>query len=162
VVATAALMALLDAATRGLRRAAARLQHRASLPLALRLALAGLQQPAVAAALRRSCRWAPRSRCWSACTLVVATLLRTVNETVPAQAPALVFHDVQSGADPAARRHLAVHPGPAGRKDRAAGAGAAGGRRRRRTARKQPRAANAPAKRATSTSSATAAATSTT
>jgi putative ABC transport system permease protein len=31
-----------------------------------------------------------------ACTLVVAVLLRTVNETVPQQAPALVFHDVQS------------------------------------------------------------------
>lgn len=30
-----------------------------------------------------------------ACTLVVMTLLRTVNDTVPTQAPAMVFYDIQ-------------------------------------------------------------------
>jgi putative ABC transport system permease protein len=46
-----------------------------------------------------------------ACTLVVATLLRTVNETVPAQAPALVFHDVQSEQIPLLNDTLRSTPG---------------------------------------------------
>ncbi|MDP3628793.1 MAG: hypothetical protein Q8S12_19615, partial [Hydrogenophaga sp.] len=45
VATIAALLLVLDAATRGLRRLAARLQHHRALPLPLQLALAGLQQP---------------------------------------------------------------------------------------------------------------------
>ncbi len=95
VLATAALLVVLDAATRGLRRAADRLQHRARLPLPLRLALAGLQQPH--SPLRTALlSLGSALSLLVACTLVVAALLRTVNEVVPAQAPALVFHDVQT------------------------------------------------------------------
>jgi putative ABC transport system permease protein len=46
-----------------------------------------------------------------ACTLVVATLLRTVNETVPTQAPALVFYDVQTDQIPLLRETLQASPG---------------------------------------------------
>ncbi|MCA3240145.1 MAG: ABC transporter permease [Rubrivivax sp.] len=110
VVATAALMAVLDAATRGLRRGAARLQHRAGLPLALRLALAGLQQPQ--SPLRTALlSLGTALTLLVACTLVVATLLRTVNETVPTQAPALVFHDVQSEQIPLLNETLRATPG---------------------------------------------------
>jgi putative ABC transport system permease protein len=110
VVATAALMALLDAATRGLRYAAGRLQLRASLPLALRLALAGLQEPQ--SPLRTALlSLGTALTLLVACTLVVATLLRTVNETVPAQAPALVFHDVQSEQIPLLNDTLQSTPG---------------------------------------------------
>jgi putative ABC transport system permease protein len=95
VLATAALLALLDGATRGLRLGAARLQHHAGLPLPLRLALAGLQQPH--SPLRTALlSLGSALTLLVACTLVVATLLRTVNDTVPTQAPALVFHDVQT------------------------------------------------------------------
>lgn len=95
VAATAALLALLDGATRALRLGAGRLQHHGSLPLPLRLALAGLQQPH--SPLRTALlSLGSALTLLVACTLVVATLLRTVNETVPTQAPALVFHDVQT------------------------------------------------------------------
>jgi putative ABC transport system permease protein len=76
----------------------------------MRLALAGLQQPhsplrtallSLGAALTLLV----------ACTLVVATLLRTVNETVPTQAPALVFFDVQSEQIPLLRETLQASPG---------------------------------------------------
>jgi putative ABC transport system permease protein len=46
-----------------------------------------------------------------ACTLVVATLLRTVNDTVPEQAPALVFYDVQSEQIPLLHDTLQATPG---------------------------------------------------
>jgi putative ABC transport system permease protein len=45
-----------------------------------------------------------------ACTLVVAALLRTVNETVPASAPALVFYDVQQDQQELLRETLAASP----------------------------------------------------
>ena len=110
VVATAALLALLDGATRGLRVAAARLEHHASLPLPLRLALAGLQQPH--SPLRTALlSLGSALTLLVACTLVVATLLRTVNETVPTQAPALVFHDVQTDQIPLLRETLQASPG---------------------------------------------------
>ena len=95
IAATAALLVLLDALTRGLKRLAARLQHHPRLPLELQLALAGLQQPAspLRAALLSL---GAALTLLVACTLVVTTLLRTVNATVPANAPALVFYDVQT------------------------------------------------------------------
>ncbi|MCP5898990.1 hypothetical protein NL320_26525, partial [Klebsiella pneumoniae] len=64
-------------------------------PFELRLVLAGLQRPG--SPLRASLLSLGASlTLLVACTLVVAALLRTVNETVPQQAPALVFHDVQT------------------------------------------------------------------
>jgi putative ABC transport system permease protein len=110
VAATAALLALLDGATRLLRRVAGRLQHRAGLPLPLRLALAGLQQPH--SPLRTALlSLGSALTLLVACTLVVATLLRTVNETVPIQAPALVFHDVQTDQIPLLQATLQATPG---------------------------------------------------
>jgi predicted lysophospholipase L1 biosynthesis ABC-type transport system permease subunit len=46
-----------------------------------------------------------------ASTLVVAALLRTINETVPENAPALVFYDVQSGQLEDFRAVVAQSPG---------------------------------------------------
>ncbi|MEW6480240.1 MAG: FtsX-like permease family protein [Pseudomonadota bacterium] len=110
VVATAALLAVLDAATRGLRRLAARWQHHPRLPLPLQLALAGLQQPH--SPLRTALlSLGSALTLLVACTLVVMTLLRTVNDTVPANAPALVFHDVQTGQIPLLRESLEATPG---------------------------------------------------
>ena len=95
VLATAALLAMLDLATRGLRRTAARLQHQAALPLPLQLALAGIQEPQ--SPLRTALlSLGSALTLLVACSLVVVTVLRTVNETVPTQAPALVFYDVQT------------------------------------------------------------------
>jgi putative ABC transport system permease protein len=110
VGATAALLAVLDVATRGLRGAAARLQHRPALPLPLQLALAGLQQPH--SPLRTALlSLGSALTLLVACTLVVATLLRTVNDTVPTQAPALVFYDVQTAQIPLLRNTLQASTG---------------------------------------------------
>lgn len=88
------LLLLLGLLTRLLSRLAARLQGARSLPLALQMALAGLQQS------HSPMRMALISlgsalTLLVACTLVVMTLLRMVNETVPTQAPAMVFYDIQ-------------------------------------------------------------------
>ena len=48
-----------------------------------------------------------------ACTLVVATLLRAVNETVPQNAPALVFYDVQTEQIPLLQDTLLKRAGSA-------------------------------------------------
>ena len=110
VAATAGLLALLDGATRALRRAAALLQHHAGLPLPLRLALAGLQQPH--SPLRSALlSLGSALTLLVACTLVVATLLRTVNDTVPTQAPALVFHDLQTDQIALLHQTLQAAPG---------------------------------------------------
>ncbi|TNF61197.1 MAG: FtsX-like permease family protein [Burkholderiales bacterium] len=110
VVATAALLGVLDATTRGLRRLAARWQHHPRLPLPLQLALAGLQQPH--SPLRTALlSLGSALTLLVACTLVVMTLLRTVNDTVPANAPALVFYDVQTGQIPLLRETLQASPG---------------------------------------------------
>jgi putative ABC transport system permease protein len=110
VAATAAVLGVLDMATRGLRRLAARLQHHRALPLPLQLALAGLQQPQ--SPLRTALlSLGSALTLLVACTLVVVTLLRTVNDTVPAQAPALVFYDVQTDQIPLLRETLQASPG---------------------------------------------------
>ena len=115
VFTTAALLGVLDLVTRGLRRAATRMQHSASLPLALRLALAGLQQqhsPLRTALLSLG----SALTLLVACTLVVATLLRTVNKTVPEKAPALVFYDVQTDQISLLKETLQASPGLQGLK----------------------------------------------
>lgn len=112
VAAAAALLVLLDAITRGLRRLAARMQSRRGWqpPLAMQLALANLQQPA--SPLRPALlSLGSALTLLVACTLVVVTLLRTVNETVPANAPALVFYDVQTEQIELLRETLQAVPG---------------------------------------------------
>lgn len=105
VVATAGLLMLLDLAARALRFGAGCLQRRAGLPLPLQLALAGLQQPA--SPLRTALlSLGSALALLVACTLVVATLLRTLDETLPRAAPALVFHDVQTEQIPLLRETL--------------------------------------------------------
>jgi putative ABC transport system permease protein len=94
VVAVAALLWVLLAVIRVIKSMAARAEALSSIPLSLRLALAGLQQP------HSPMRMALISLGTAltllvACTLVVMALLRMVNETVPAQAPAMVFYDIQ-------------------------------------------------------------------
>jgi putative ABC transport system permease protein len=107
VLATALLLALLDGITRALKHLAAQLQTstRWQLPLPAQLALANLQQPA--SPLRPALlSLGSALTLLVACTLVVTTLLRTVNETVPANAPALVFYDVQTEQIPILRETL--------------------------------------------------------
>lgn len=95
--ATALMLASLEGIVRLLKRLAARLQRSSGdrLPLAAQMALAGLQQPAspLRAALLSL---GTALTLLVACTLVVASLLRAVNETVPENAPALVLYDVQT------------------------------------------------------------------
>ena len=95
-----------------LRRGARALLARpgVQLPLALRMALAGLQRPDSplrAALLSLGAALA----LLVACTLVVASLLRAVNETVPENAPALVFYDVQTEQIPLLQTTLQAQPG---------------------------------------------------
>jgi putative ABC transport system permease protein len=109
---TLALLALLELVLRVLRGLAARaLAHpRARLGFESRVALAGLQRPGspLRAALLSL---GSALTLLVACTLVVATLLRTVNETVPANAPALVFYDVQTDQLPLLREALQAASG---------------------------------------------------
>jgi putative ABC transport system permease protein len=73
------------------------------------VALAGLQRPG--SPLRASLlSLGSALTLLVACTLVVAVLLRTVNETVPQQAPALVFYDVQTDQLETLRTVLAGAP----------------------------------------------------
>lgn len=92
----AALLLLLEAVLRALRHGAAWLLRRPTWQpgFELRVALAGLQRPG--SPLRASLlSLGSALTLLVACTLVVAALLRTVNETVPQAAPGLVFYDVQ-------------------------------------------------------------------
>jgi putative ABC transport system permease protein len=96
VGAVVVLLLVLFGVIRGIKWLAARAEHLPSTPLSLQLALAGLQQS------HSPMRMAVISLGTAltllvACTLVVMSLLRMVNETVPAQAPALVFYDIQPG-----------------------------------------------------------------
>ncbi len=105
---TAAVLLLLDGLTRVLRRLAQRLEQRPGLPLPLQLALAGLPHSPLRTALLSL---GSALTLLVACTLVVASLLRTLNEVVPQQAPALVMHDVQTEQLPLLRETLANVPG---------------------------------------------------
>jgi putative ABC transport system permease protein len=112
VVATVLLLVLLEGVTRLLRGLARRQLNRpgAQLPFELRLAMAGLQRsdsPLRAALLSLGAALT----LLVACTLVVTSLLRTVNETVPANAPAMVFYDVQTGQIPLLQETLKAQPG---------------------------------------------------
>lgn len=98
VAVAALLLLLLEGVLRALRWLAGRLaaQPRWQPAFELRVALAGLQRPG--SPLRASLlSLGSALTLLVASTLVVAALLRTVNATVPEQAPGLVLHDVQSG-----------------------------------------------------------------
>ena len=87
-----------------------RSQHRAWLPLPAQLALSNLQQPQ--SPLRTALlSLGSALTLLVACTLVVVTLLRTVNQTVPEQAPALVFYDVQTEQIELLQNTLRATPG---------------------------------------------------
>ncbi len=95
ILATALLLVLLEGLVRLLRAQARRLAaHRLFAGrFALRLALANLHRPG--SPLRLSLLSLGSSlTLLVACALVVAALLRTLNDTVPEQAPTLVFHDL--------------------------------------------------------------------
>lgn len=105
------LLVLLEGVLRALRRLSRRLLTlpRWPVPFELRLALAALQRPG--SPLRASLlSLGSALSLLVACTLVVSALLRTVNETVPEQAPALVFHDVQTEQLPVLRETLSSAP----------------------------------------------------
>jgi putative ABC transport system permease protein len=112
VGAAAGLLVLLEGITRGLKRLARRVQGLQcwQAPLELQLALAGLQQPH--SPLRSALlSLGSALTLLVACTLVVVSLLRAVNETVPANAPALVFYDVQTEQIDTLRDTLKTAPG---------------------------------------------------
>lgn len=93
----ALLLGLLEVLLRVMRHVAARVLASSRWPLGFeaRVALAALHRPA--SPMRTALlSLGSALTLLVACTLVIASLLRTVNETVPAQAPGLVFHDVQS------------------------------------------------------------------
>ncbi len=111
VVATVLLLVVLEGVTRLLRGLARRQLNRpgAQLPFELRLAMAGLQRsdsPLRAALLSLGAALT----LLVACTLVVTSLLRAVNETVPMNAPALVFYDVQTDQIPLLQDTLNTQP----------------------------------------------------
>ena len=107
-----ALLLLLEGVMRALRWGAARLLAAPNWQpgFELRVALAGLQRPGspMRAALLSL---GSALTLLVACTLVVAALLRTVNETVPKAAPALVFYDVQQDQLPLLNEALRAEPG---------------------------------------------------
>lgn len=112
IAVVAALLAVLELLLRGLRALATRALARPGWhpPFELRVALAGLQRrgsPLRAALLSLG----SALTLLVACTLVLATLLRTVNDTVPARAPGLVLYDVQTEQLPLLRELLAATPG---------------------------------------------------
>jgi putative ABC transport system permease protein len=95
VAVTAVLLLVLDLIVRMIRRSARKLDHHPSLVgrFALKLALANLHRPGNS--LRTSLLTLGSAlTLLVACTLVVASLLRSLNETIPEEAPGLVLYDV--------------------------------------------------------------------
>jgi putative ABC transport system permease protein len=114
VAVAALLLLLLEAVMRGLRALAHRVLLRRTgwqPPFAMRMALTGLQRagsPLRVALLSLG----SALTLLVACTLVVAALLRVVNETLPQQAPALVFYDVQTEQLPVLAAAMQAAQGP--------------------------------------------------
>lgn len=115
VAVAAALLALLEGVLRGLRALARRLlaPSRAMagwrIGFEARVALSALQRPGspLRAALLSL---GSALTLLVACTLVVASLLRAIDETVPREAPGLVFYDVQTDQGGVLREVLAGAP----------------------------------------------------
>lgn len=95
ILVIAALLLILDLLVRGIRRAARLLDNHRLLNgrYELKLALANLYRPGNS--LRTSLlSLGSALTLLVACTLVVSSLLRSINETIPEQAPGLVLYDV--------------------------------------------------------------------
>ena len=111
VLAVLGVLALLEGLVRLMRRGARALMTHARLAenFAWRLAIANLYRPGspLRAALLSL---GSALTLLVASALVVAALLRTVNETVPERAPALVFYDVQNDQRETLRTELARSP----------------------------------------------------
>ena len=98
VLVIAALLLILDFIVRGIRRVARSLDHHPLLRgrLVLKLALANLHRPGTA--LRTSLlSLGSALTLLVACTLVVVSLMRTLNDTIPEESPGLVLYDVLNG-----------------------------------------------------------------
>ena len=105
LAATALLLVLLEGIRLALQRGARRLLARPGLSFPWRLAVAGLQRadsPLRPALLSLG----TALTLLVACTLAVAGLLRLVNDTVPRNAPGLVFYDVQTDQVPVLQHAL--------------------------------------------------------
>ena len=100
VAAVALLVLVLQGLVRLLAAGArAVLARDGALPFELRVALAGVARPG--SPMRPALLSLGTSlTLLVACTVVVGSLLRTLAETVPQQAPGLVFHDLQTGERP--------------------------------------------------------------
>jgi putative ABC transport system permease protein len=110
LAAAAALLVLLEGIRLALRRMARAVLARARLSFELRVALAGLARPD--SPLRPALlSLGTAVTLLVACTLAVAGLLRLVNETMPRDAPALVFYDVQADQRALLRETLAAAGG---------------------------------------------------
>ncbi|WP_418318018.1 ABC transporter permease [Piscinibacter sakaiensis] len=109
--AVALLLALLEGVLRGLRVLARRLLNSPGRRLGFeaRVALSSLQRPGspLRAALLSL---GSALTLLVACTLVVSALLRAIDETVPREAPGLVFYDVQSSQVPLLREVMGAAP----------------------------------------------------
>lgn len=95
IVTVAAILLLFDLIVRGIRSAARRLDDHPALTgrFNLRLALANLHRPGTP--LRATLlSLGSALTLLVACTMVVLLLLRTINETIPAESPALVLYDI--------------------------------------------------------------------
>ena len=102
VAVTGLMLVLLDGVVRGIRRAARALDRRSLLNgnFVLRLALANLHRPG--APLRSTLlSLGSALTLLVACTLIVTSLLRTLNDTIPRESPALVLYDINSNQLPA-------------------------------------------------------------
>ncbi len=106
------LLLLLDLVVRGVRRLARWLDDRAWLArrFDLRLALANLHRPG--SPLRASLlSLGSALTLLVACTVVVASLVRTLNSTIPAESPALVLYDIADPQLESVRNIIAGLPG---------------------------------------------------
>ena len=108
------ILILLDVVVRGIRRAARTLaDHRLmNGNFALRLAMANLHRPG--APLRTALiSLGSALTLLVACTLVVASLLRAINATIPREAPALVLYDINNNQLQPVVETIAAVPGEA-------------------------------------------------
>lgn len=110
VVTLGVLLAALGLVTKLVRAVAHRLQRMFSLSLSLQMALGGIQQPQSPMRVALVSLGSALTLI-VACALVVMTLLRTVHETVPASAPAMVFYDIQTAQIPLLTKTLQTAPG---------------------------------------------------
>jgi putative ABC transport system permease protein len=112
VLVVALLLVLLECVVRGLRCLSRRLVGHPALEghFALRLALATLHRPDSPLRVSLISLGAALTLLVT-CALVVGSLLRAIDETIPDRAPALVFHDIPAGEVDSFRALVAESPG---------------------------------------------------